>query len=326
MLQTGRNELCQSILSEIVFMRRLTALAFAAACLWPGVHVLAGEPMFGYVYTTDLLPQGKSEIEQWSTWRHQKAHGDFDLLENRTAYEYGVTDAFQLAGYINYSYTHAYHDTVDGSTLPPEAFADYRIGPDQHFTAKRYVGVSAEAIYRLSSPYTSPLGVALYVEPTVGRNLRELESKLILQKNFLDDRLVLAANLTVAQEGRYLPADPEADAGSKDAKAHWDHETDLNIGLAGSYRFANNWSAGVEIEHEREYSSFSLRSQYRTNLANYIGPVVHYGGEHFFFTATMLTQTAGGRDYADSNVIYRGRNYADDFEHYRLRLKAGWAF
>jgi hypothetical protein len=67
-----------------------------------------------------------------------------------------------------------------------------------------------EGIWRLASPYTAPVGVAVYVEPTVGRNLRELESKLILQKNFLDDKLVFAANLTLAQEGRYLPADPEA--------------------------------------------------------------------------------------------------------------------
>jgi hypothetical protein len=304
---------------------RIAALGVLAALGLTGT-ARAGEPLFGYVYTTDLLPQGKSEIEQWGTWRHQKAHGDFDLLEGRTAYEYGVTDAFQLAGYVNYSYAHAYHDAVDGSTVPPEAFADYTVGADQHFTAKRYVGVSVEGIWRLASPYTSPVGVAVYVEPTVGRNLRELESKLILQKNFLDDKLVFAANLTLAQEGRYLPADPQAEPGSPDARAHWDHETDANLGVAGSWRFTDNWSAGVEVEHEREYSSFSLRSRYRTNLANYIGPTLHYAGRHMFFTATLLNQVGGGRSFDGSDVIEGGRNYADDFERYRLRVKFGYAF
>lgn len=286
----------------------------------------AGEPLFGYIYTTDLLPKGQNELEQWGTWRHQKAHGDFDLFEGRTAWEYGVTDAFQIATCANYSYTHAYHDTVDGSTAPPEAFADYPIGADQHFTAKRYVGASLEGIWRLASPYTAPVGVAIYVEPTVGRNLRELESKLILQKNFLDDKLVFAANLTVAQEGRYLPADPEAAPGSKDARAHWDHETDVNLGAGASWRFADNWSAGLELENEREFSSFSLRSRYRTNLANYVGPTLHYAGRHFFVTATALTQVGGGRDFTGEGQVYVGRNYADDFERYRLRMKFGYAF
>jgi hypothetical protein len=32
----------------------------------------AEESQFGYVYTTDLLPRGQTELEQWATWRHQK--------------------------------------------------------------------------------------------------------------------------------------------------------------------------------------------------------------------------------------------------------------
>lgn len=33
---------------------------------------LAEESQFAFVYTTDLLPKGAKEVEQWMTWRHQK--------------------------------------------------------------------------------------------------------------------------------------------------------------------------------------------------------------------------------------------------------------
>jgi hypothetical protein len=59
----------------------LPALALAgSATAW------ADEPVFGFIYTTDLLPQGQKEIEQWLTWRHQKAGGYYDQLENRTEF------------------------------------------------------------------------------------------------------------------------------------------------------------------------------------------------------------------------------------------------
>ena len=61
----------------------------------------ADEPIFHFIYTTDLLPKGQKEVEQWRTWRHQKAGGYYDQLENRTEFSYGVTDAFQLSGYLN---------------------------------------------------------------------------------------------------------------------------------------------------------------------------------------------------------------------------------
>ena len=88
----------------------LLTLALSAACAW------AEESQFAYVYSTDLLPKGAKEVEQWMTWRHQKSTGLFDVLESRTEIEYGVTDQFQIAAYANYAWTRASHDGVDGAT------------------------------------------------------------------------------------------------------------------------------------------------------------------------------------------------------------------
>ncbi|HEY7168744.1 MAG TPA: DUF6662 family protein [Candidatus Binatia bacterium] len=309
---------------QLLLFRLVLVSLFWISTVFLSTDALAGESIFGFVFTTDTLPKGAKEVEQWSTWRRQKAGGQFDLLEGRTEFEYGITDSFQSAFYLNYAWSRAFHNAVDGTTAPPETFAGVRFGPDSHWHSGKFVGVSLEGVYRILSPYTDPLGLALYIEPTFGKGLFEVENRLIAQKNFLDDRLVIASNVSINLEGRRLPGDPEETGYA--SRTHWDHETDFNIGLASSYRFIANWSAGFEFLNEREYSNFSLNSHRRTNVAYYLGPVVHYGGERFFATATFITQLPWGQDFADAGVIKNGRNYADDFEKYRLRVKVGFTF
>jgi hypothetical protein len=287
----------------------------------------ADEPLFGYTYTTDLLPKGKWELSQWSTTRMEKAQGSFWLEEAKTEVEYGVNDKFQLSGYLNYAWTRANGQNVDGTTSPPETFAGPVVDPNAPFSEAKLIGVSVEGIYRILSPYTAPIGLDVYIEPTIGSGLREMEERVILQKNFRDDRLVWAFNTLITQEVRSLQGDPTADPASIEFTTHWDHETDINLSTGLSYRFAPNWSIGGEFMNEREFSRLAFwHSGVATNSAYDIGPVVHYGGKHFYITATFLTQLPWGSDYTDppSNVISGGRNYADDFEKYRVRIKTGF--
>ena len=311
-------------------MRFLSVVIPAIGVLLAIGPARADEPLFGFVYTTDLLPKGKMEVEQWMTWRRQKAHGSFNLLEGRTEFSYGATDAFQLSVYGNYAWTQASRNSVDGTTTPPETFAGHTVAdPNGRLTASKFVGGSVEAIYRVLSPYTDPVGLALYIEPTIGNGLRELESRIILQKNFLDDRLVFAFNAMVEQEMRRLPGDPSADPGTTESKSRWDKETDVNLSLAASYRFAPGWSLGLEFLNEREFSRLVFwNGKYATNSGFFLGPTLHYGGENFFFTLTFLEQLPLADDYANPppGFIVGNRTYADDFEKYRVRLKVGYYF
>jgi hypothetical protein len=302
-------------------------LAAAALAVPAAAH--ADEPLFGFVYTTDLLPKGRSEAEQWITLREGRANGDFHLVQTRTELSHGVTNNLQLSAYLDLAYAKVKHNGPDGTTIPPEIFADYEADPDKRFTKTRLQDMSVEAIYRFSSPYKSPIGAALYFEPSLGPRTRELEARLILQSNFIDDRLVFAFNATLAYEWRKLHADPEAELGSIEARAHWDKETDINFGLAGSYRFVPNWSAGAEVQNEREWAGLNpFNAGKRINQAWYAGPTIHYGGQKFFATFTTLFQLPLGHDYAEKDnaldVVIHGLNNADDFESYRFRLKLGY--
>ncbi len=287
----------------------------------------ADEPLFGDVYTTDLLPAGRYEIEQQFTWKGQKAHGSFNLLESSTELSYGLRDDFQLSGKLNYDWTRARQNGVDGSTTAPEPYSAYFPAPASTFDRGHLVGVSVEGIYRILSPYIDPVGLAVYLEPTFGDRFIEAEARVILQKNFYDDRLVLAANLKYAPEIRFVPADPYAAPGTVEARSNTNIETDLNFTVGASYRFAPDWSAGWEFANEREVNGWAVfaRSQWMGN-AYYTGPTLHYGGEHFFVTLAAEEQLPWSNNYMHDPVIYRGRNYDVDFERYRVRLKLGWYF
>ena len=307
-------------------IRRKALLGAALLALSAG-PAAADEPVFGFVYTTDLLPKDQVEVEQWLTWKGQKAHGSFNLIEGRDEISYGVTDDFQLSGLLIYDWTEAHHNGVDGSTAPPEPFSPFFPGPDAKFHSFMPIGIAVEGIYRVMSPYTDPVGLAFYLEPVVGHRFLEFETRAILQKNYFDDRLILAANLTWAPEIRYLPGDPYAPAGSVEAGPNTNIETDVNLGLAASYRFAPSWSAGWEFQNEREINGWALlaRSQWMGN-AYYTGPTIHYADEHFFATLTAWAQLPWANNYMNEPVIYKGRDYDVDFENYRMRLKLGWYF
>lgn len=274
----------------------------------------AGDSPFGYVYTTDTHGQGQWEVEQWVTNRQGQAKGSYDALQMRTELEYGVTNNLQTSLYANYSRVRAYHNRADGTT-GPGAFIPDSVGPDEHYRHGFFESISNEWIYRLMSPYTDPIGLAIYIEPSYGPKSRELETKIILQKNFLDDRLVWAGNATVAYEKSNYHGD-------------WEKETELEFTTGLAYRFALHWHGGLEYRNHRGYSGYGLASGNRAYSTNYFGPSLHFADKSWWFTATFMNQLGNAKGYTDDvrNDISGGRFYGEDHERRELRLKVGFNF
>ena len=280
----------------------------------------AAEDMFSFTYTTDLLPKHQIEMEQTTTWKFTKNGGTFDMLQNVTELEYGVTDALQMAVDVNWDWTHAFHNGPDHATTPPEQFSDNNPDADAHFHSARLQSVSLEAEYRILSPYTNPVGLAVLLEPERGELFKELTTKIILQKNFLDDRLTTSFNFTYSPEWRWLL---NADGVTKS----WQEETDVNYYFATSYRFAPNWSVGAEFLNEHEYTA-SYKFSNEANSGYYFGPTVHFGAKKFFLTATFVRQLPWASQHADTvpGALVNHYVFDNDFEKYRLRLKFAYYF
>ena len=288
--------------------------------------VHAGESPFGYLYTTDTHPKGAAEFEQWATMRKGKVQGDYRLGQYRSELEYGVTDRFQASLYWNSYSINASANDAGGATAGPYV-------PENIDKANRYQrglshdGWSAEFIYRILSPYIDPLGLAVYLEPSVGKFKDELESKIILQKNFLDDRLVLGYNLTLAPEWEKKSGDPTADPESVDFNSRKEKVTELIHTFGIAYRFAPGWWAGLEARNHHEYAGHSLKSANREFAAWNAGPTLHYASKSWWVTATWLPQLKAARCYTEDQCAETvNRRNLDDLERTEFRFRFGIPF
>lgn len=285
-------------------MKRVMMLGFGLVGI-AATPASADEQYFGYTYSAELLGKGQTEAEFWATDRRGKSNGHFDAQDYRFELEHGVTNRFSVSGYANF----ASHHIRNG---------EERV--DRDFALR---GLSAEFKYQLLSPYKDGLGLTLYAEPAwskihgggeKGTEL-ELEFKALVQKNFLDDRLVWAANLTFEPEWE---KEKEVDLATGRAESEWAKELKLEISSGVTYRVANGWYAGVEGRYASVYPDWT-NGLHRETYAVFAGPVVHYGGKKWWATLSYQPQLFGGPSPGGGRAL-------DEYEKRELRLKVGYNF
>jgi hypothetical protein len=301
------------------FLIVLLGFMMTATAAW------AGEPLFGYLYTTDLLPKNGFELEQWFTDREGQAHGHFHHLDMATELEYGVTDNFQVALYLNYMYADESGNSVQGKTEGIEI--PYNHDSSTPYKEFRFDGISAEFTYRVMSPYLDPFGLAFAIEPELGYYEYGLELRAIGQKNFLDDQLVFATNIWVEfdrEKGSNLvtPGSDDVPDGS------FSDATYAEIDLGLSYRFAPNWTVGLEFRNHNEYAGWTLGQGSQDHSAFFFGPNIHYASQHWFATFTVLRQL-GAIAYTDDQKaqVHNNLLYGDEHTTWDgIRLIVGFPF
>ncbi len=313
------------------------ATAASMVCLLvatPAAH--AGEAIFTHTYLAETLPAGAKEVEQWVTYREGKSQGVYRLWQTRTEFEYGLTDRWTVALYANaYAVTaqnnnsttsrNNYTAVGDGDEVTgggPVTFGAYVPNfealpvPSARYSKSDFESLSVESIYQFLSPYKDGVGLAGYVELTGGSKTQELELKLLVQKNLLEDQLVLAGNIA-------LEFEKETWSGLAAEK-----ETKLLLSGGASYRFAPGWRAGLELRNQRAYEGgYSLSSSHRDDSAWFFGPTLHYAGESFYVTAGYSQQLPWATAYSQAakDELVSGRVYKDSEKHV-VRVLAGFSF
>jgi hypothetical protein len=285
-------------------MKRLMTLGFGLAGI-VATPARADEQYFGYVYSAELLGKGQTEAELWVTDRRGKAEGHFDAQDYRLELEHGVTNRFSIAGYANFAGHHIRND-------------DDRV--DRDFALR---GLSAEFKYQLLSPYKDGFGLTLYAEPGWSRihgggekgTEYELELKALLQKNFLDDRLIWATNLTLEPEWE---KEKEVDEITGLPETEWEKELKLEASTGVSYRFAPGWYAGLEGRYASVYPDWT-DGLHRETYAVFAGPAIHYGGKNWWATLSYQPQLFGSPSPDGSRAL-------DEYEKREFRLKIGYNF
>jgi hypothetical protein len=277
--------------------------------------------IFAWTYTTDLTSKGEIEFEQWVSARWGKEHGNYSVLDFREELEYGVAENLQLALYLNHQYVYAKNDVPSEDPAHPGnrwpgryetggEDVDAGHNPAASFSRYHFESVSLEAIYRLLSPDKHLVGLALYFEPTIGDDERELEWKLILQKNWFENRLVWALNINYELE--FEETDDELDG-----VFEWF--------TGASYGFVRNWSVGLEFWNHHKFADATVHE----HSAYFFGPTIHYEGQRWSATLGFLHQLPIGQAFSHENKEFAARDgyiLGAEHEKYYVRLRIGFDF
>ena len=292
----------------------LLAAAVAACLAAPAAH--ATEQIFTHTYLAETNPAGVKELEQQVTSSDGKSQGTYRLWQSRTEFEYGLTDRWQISLYGNaYSVTAQDNNSLasrnnftvgggDGDEVSgggPATIGSYvpsssRLPiPSARYRKSDFDSVSVESIYAFTSPYLAPVGLSGYVELTAGPKTSELELKLLAQKNYFDDDLIIAGNIALEFErNRY--------------SGFAEKETELVFSGGASYRVAHGWRFALELRNERGYEgAYSLSPGKRDYSAWFAGPTLHYNGKvgntGFFVTGGYSSQLPFGSAYSPSSQV-----------------------
>ncbi len=227
----------------------------------------ADERQFGYTYLSDsVLPKNKIEVETWATLRSTKDTGKYARWDLRQEIEYGLTDTWTGALYLNSKSEYA--NGVTGK---------------ENSESLKFDGISLEIKHMFMSRHLNSFGVMPYLELTYSGKELELEEKLILDRN-LADNWVWALNIIGEQEWEYSADETESKS-----------KLIFNSGL--SYQLNPNWSLGVEGSFRTIYTDFYKKA---TVSAWFVGPTIHFGTENFQITASLLKQTTQVLDKFES--------------------------
>jgi hypothetical protein len=243
--------------------RKFTLLILFLSML-PTTAALAGARHFTFLYEAPTSAPGSVELENTITWaRTTDCAARLDEVGFREELEIGITDHFQLGLYpLDWSYHNANNSDDNGFS---------------------YNGGAVELIYNLSNPVVDPAGISVYQEISGGRQHFELESKLIVQKNF--GPLILDYNLTLEAEW--------------EEQRLQERQGELQQALGASYELSPRISVGLEFLHEFVFPDWRDEEKIR-NV--FVGPNVAFRHQNWFVTVTALAQPTDTRDEADFEV------------------------
>ena len=240
--------------------------------LWMGLLFLfsavgcanATERLFTYTYEPETMPQGALEFEQWTTLRAVRNNhvnkNHYMRWDLRQEIEYGVTDNYTLSFYLNEK-------------------SEYFRNPASHAKTNDFTfeGVSLENKWMVLDPARNPIGLSLYLEPTIGNSEFELEEKVILGQRYGNWKWAFNAVHATEWEDSNEPGKGTETEG----------ELEFDFGL--TYELNSHWNIGVEFRNHNEFPEYGGQS----HTAFFVGPALAYRQEKWWAAFTFLTQVYG---------------------------------
>lgn len=236
-------------------------------------------------YQSSVQPKGGFDIEFWNTL-HTGRDYFYTRLDQRLEFEYGVTDKFQSAFYLNAS--HAATGSKDTSFTG--------IIKESEFS------FSNELKWQVLDPSANTIGLGFYTEYTIGSSGGELEEKIIIDKR--TEKNIFAYNAV----GEY-----EMNWNVIKGKTEIAKELTLENDLGFMHLFTPSFGLGIEASNQNVLVNNTL--QY---AVVYAGPTLYLStGNHYVMVNIFpqLTNLAGNDKPLELN----------DREKIEIRLFVGFS-
>ena len=267
--------------------RVLTGVVSAGCWMVLALPASADERKFTYSNEAKTLPAGSFEFEQWATLAARKDSGTYREWHFREEFEYGLSDRFTAAAYLNWE-AKTIHD-VPGFAEEKDA---------------RFAGVSFEGKYKFTDPSADLLGTLLYAEVSAEQDEYEIELKSVLSKSWGNWTFVYNLVAEVEWTGDLDPAT---------GRRAWEHEVLIENTAGVSCSLLPVLAVGIEGLARTPFDDSHDRGQ----TVYFAGPNVHAAIGPVWGTLTFLRQVdPHGHNRLD----------LDGFEKYEIRLIVGISF
>jgi hypothetical protein len=228
----------------------------------------AQDRMFSFTYQTNVLNRGGFDLEFQNELLAGKtgANSPFaygQSLNQRLEFEFGLGSNVQTSFYLNSEIFH---------------FADTSMDAIEQ---EMKISFSNEWKWKLLDPVADAVGLAVYEEVEVGGSNFESETKLILDKRWMND--LIAVNISGVYE-------VERSLKKVDGKTEvaWEKSYPVELDLAYMHFVNQNFGIGVEVVDHNDMSEADNWS----NSVLYGGISIHARNGQFFANISALPQLA----------------------------------
>jgi hypothetical protein len=260
-----------------------------AGSVW-ATSAYGDERRFTYVYEPETLPAGAFEFENWVTLgagrNNAVGQEDYNRWDLRQELEYGVTDWYTAALYLNER---------------AESFRDPATGANE--SDFEWKGFSLENRFNVLNPASHAIGLTLYLEGRYSGEEAALEEKVIIGQRHGSWKW--AFNIEHETEWEENLSEVEGELGA-------------SLGIARD--LGKNWALGLEFRNENLLPEYA----YWESSALFLGPVLSYRQEKWWAALTVLPQIYGWNNSTsqDGNSHLELNNH----EKINIRLLVGFNF
>ena len=268
--------------------RALSQVAFAM--MLAATAARADDQPFLTLDTTDIEPQFGHELEQNFGWNTGMSRRAFSEFEGESEWEYGFSDKLQLAVATSYAWSREH---------------DHTFPPVNAQSGSEWGGIEGEAIYQAMNVYFDPVGLGFKFNAAAGPSERAIEATLLLQKNFINDRLRFVANIG----GEF----------GQEKDGSWADHSALSFNAGVAYNITWEFSAGLEFNAEHDFDGFLLNGRAVPGPTTYFfGPTIQYVAHPWTASLGFQAQLPWSQDPSHSLV---NQGYIADTERMRVGFR-----